>query len=56
MFSDMPRKHYDEGWRITGEGLLDIIQRAGINVLWNDMTAVKAHAIAFRIKRKMSPS
>lgn len=25
-----------KSWRITGEGLLDIIQRAGINVLWND--------------------
>lgn len=36
MFSDMPRKHYDEELAHHQEGLLDIIQRAGINVLWND--------------------
>ncbi len=36
MFSDMPRKHYDEELAHHREGLLDIIQRAGINVLWND--------------------
>lgn len=32
----MPRKHYDEELAHHREGLLDIIQRAGINVLWND--------------------
>lgn len=36
MFSGMPRKHYDEELAHHQEGLLDIIQRAGINVLWND--------------------
>lgn len=36
MFSDMPRKHYDEELAQHQEGLLDVIQRAGINVLWND--------------------
>lgn len=32
----MPRKHYDEELAQHQEGLLDVIQRAGINVLWND--------------------
>lgn len=36
MFSGMPRKHYDEELAHHQEGVLDIIQRAGINVLWND--------------------
>ncbi|CBG90198.1 phosphoethanolamine transferase EptA [Citrobacter rodentium] len=36
MFSGMPRKHYDAELAHHQEGLLDIIQRAGINVLWND--------------------
>ncbi|WP_448886105.1 phosphoethanolamine transferase EptA [Citrobacter telavivensis] len=36
MFSNMPRKHYDEELAQHQEGMLDIIQRAGINVLWND--------------------
>lgn len=36
MFSDMPRAHYDEELAQHQEGVLDIIQRAGINVLWND--------------------
>ena len=36
MFSDMPRKHYDEELAQHQEGLLDVIQRVGINVLWND--------------------
>lgn len=36
MFSGMPRKHYDEELAHHQEGLLDILQRAGINVLWND--------------------
>lgn len=36
MLSGMPRKHYDEELAHHQEGLLDILQRAGINVLWND--------------------
>ncbi|QRG78805.1 phosphoethanolamine transferase EptA [Citrobacter sp. R56] len=36
MFSGMPRKHYDEELAHHQEGLLDILQRAGINVQWND--------------------
>ena len=36
MFSNMPRVHYDESLAHHQEGLLDIIQRAGIQVLWND--------------------
>ncbi|HFZ8994546.1 TPA: phosphoethanolamine transferase EptA [Citrobacter freundii] len=36
MFSGMPREHYNEELAHHQEGLLDIIQRAGINVLWND--------------------
>lgn len=36
MFSDMPREHYKEELAQHREGVLDIIQRAGINVLWND--------------------
>jgi len=36
MFSDMPREHYKEELAQHQEGVLDIIQRAGINVLWND--------------------
>lgn len=36
MFSNMPRKHYDEELAQHQEGMLDIIQRAGISVLWND--------------------
>lgn len=36
MFSGMPRAHYDEELAQHQEGVLDIIQRAGINVLWND--------------------
>ncbi|EMM5418002.1 phosphoethanolamine transferase EptA [Citrobacter amalonaticus] len=36
MFSNMPRKHYDEELAQHQEGMLDIIQRAGVNVLWND--------------------
>ncbi|HBC8591639.1 TPA: phosphoethanolamine transferase EptA [Citrobacter koseri] len=36
MFSGMPRKHYNEGLAHHQEGLLDIIQRAGVSVLWND--------------------
>lgn len=36
MFSNMPRKQYDESLASHQEGALDIIQRAGISVLWND--------------------
>ena len=36
MFSDMPRARYDEELAHHQEGVLDIIQRAGVNVLWND--------------------
>lgn len=36
MFSGMPRAHYDESRASHQEGLLDIIQRAGIQVLWHE--------------------
>ena len=36
MFSNMPRAHYDEELSHHQEGVLDILQRAGIRVLWND--------------------
>ena len=36
MFSDMPRQHYDAQLAHHQEGLLDVIQRAGIKVLWNE--------------------
>ena len=36
MFSNMPRAHYDADLASHQEGLLDIIQRAGTQVLWND--------------------
>ncbi len=36
MFSNMPRAHYDDQLVEHQEGLLDIIQRAGVQVLWND--------------------
>ncbi|CAH3610176.1 TPA: phosphoethanolamine transferase EptA [Klebsiella pneumoniae] len=36
MFSNMPRAHYDEELAHHQEGVLDILQRAGILVLWND--------------------
>ncbi|QOV70214.1 phosphoethanolamine transferase EptA [Citrobacter sp. BDA59-3] len=36
MFSNMPRQSYDEELAHHQEGLLDIIQRAGIQVLWNE--------------------
>lgn len=36
MFSNMPRDRYNEALAHHQEGLLDIIQRAGIQVLWND--------------------
>lgn len=36
MFSNMPRAHYNEQLAHHQEGLLDIVQRAGIQVHWND--------------------
>ncbi|KYP86384.1 hydrolase [bacteria symbiont BFo1 of Frankliniella occidentalis] len=36
MFSNMPRAHYDSDLAAHQEGMLDIIQRAGIQVLWKD--------------------
>ncbi len=36
MFSGMTRTHYDDQLAHHQEGLLDIIQRAGIQVLWNE--------------------
>ncbi len=36
MFSNMPRDRYNEGLAHHQEGVLDIIQRAGIQVLWNE--------------------
>lgn len=39
MFSNMPRAHYDDTLASHQEGLLDIIQRAGLSVLWNENDA-----------------
>ncbi|QCR38293.1 phosphoethanolamine transferase EptA (plasmid) [Nissabacter sp. SGAir0207] len=36
MFSNMPRAHYDETLAAHQEGLLDILQRAGIQVSWRE--------------------
>lgn len=36
MFSGMPRIHYNDELASHQEGLLDIMQRAGIRVLWNE--------------------
>ena len=36
MFSNMPRRHYDDALASHQEGLLDIIQRAGLSVLWRE--------------------
>ncbi|UYU31599.1 phosphoethanolamine transferase EptA [Siccibacter colletis] len=36
MFSGMPRKAYNEQLASHREGLLDILQRAGLSVLWNE--------------------
>jgi len=36
MFSNMPRAGYDESLASHQEGVLDILQRAGISVLWNE--------------------
>ncbi|MGL9733679.1 MAG: hypothetical protein ACR5LD_03415 [Symbiopectobacterium sp.] len=38
MFSNMPRTQYNAALPNHQEGLLDIVQRAGINVLWQEMT------------------
>lgn len=39
MFSNMPRSHYNDTLASHQEGLLDIIQRAGLSVLWNENDA-----------------
>ncbi|WP_313571266.1 phosphoethanolamine transferase EptA [Pantoea piersonii] len=39
MFSNMPRARYDDALASHQEGLLDIIQRAGLSVLWNENDA-----------------
>lgn len=39
MFSNMPRRHYDDALASHQEGLLDIIQRAGLSVLWHENDA-----------------
>lgn len=36
MFSNMPRSGYDEQLASHQEGLLDILQHAGVNVLWQE--------------------
>ncbi|WKW41161.1 phosphoethanolamine transferase EptA [Kosakonia cowanii] len=36
MFSGMGRAHYDDQLAHHQEGLLDVVQRAGIQVLWNE--------------------
>jgi len=36
MFSGMPRKAYNEQLASHQEGLLDLLQRAGLSVLWNE--------------------
>lgn len=36
MFSNMPRAHYDEELAQHQEGALDLLQRAGVKVLWSD--------------------
>ncbi|MGV7091747.1 phosphoethanolamine transferase EptA [Siccibacter turicensis] len=36
MFSGMPRKDYNEQLASHQEGLLDILQRAGLSMLWNE--------------------
>jgi len=39
MFSNMPRAHYDDALASHQEGVLDIIQRAGLSVLWHENDA-----------------
>ncbi|HDI3022765.1 TPA: phosphoethanolamine transferase EptA [Cronobacter turicensis] len=39
MFSGMPREHYDDALASHQEGVLDVIQRAGVSVLWNENDA-----------------
>lgn len=36
LFSNMPRQHYKANLAKHQEGLLDILQRAGVDVLWRD--------------------
>ncbi|GAB7529205.1 phosphoethanolamine--lipid A transferase [Pseudomonas sp. 3A(2025)] len=36
MFSNMGRKHYDAATARTQEGLLDVLKRAGFDVIWRD--------------------
>ncbi|OLF55655.1 phosphoethanolamine transferase [Pseudomonas chlororaphis] len=36
MFSDMGRKNYDAAKARNSEGLLDVLKRAGIDVIWRD--------------------
>lgn len=36
MFSNMGRKHYDAVTAKNQEGLLDVLKRAGLNVVWRD--------------------
>lgn len=36
MFSNMGRKNYDASTAKTQEGLLDVLKRAGLNVVWRD--------------------
>jgi lipid A ethanolaminephosphotransferase len=47
----MPRQNYDEELAHHQEGVLDIMQRAGIQVLWNENDGgCKEPAIAFLIR------
>ena len=39
MFSNMPRKQYNAATAKSQEGLLDVLQRAGLQVLWRDNQA-----------------
>lgn len=39
MFPNMPRAHYDDALASHQEGVLDIIQRAGLSVLWHENDA-----------------
>lgn len=36
LFSNMPRQHYQANLARHQEGLLDVLQHAGVNVLWRD--------------------
>ena len=39
MFSNMTRRGYDEARAQSQDGLLDVLQHAGISVLWKETTA-----------------